>query len=64
MALTVWKGIQEAVKEVDEHGFAVRVPHGRVPLALGAESPGFGHVLGRRHVAVVCENPVAVPCVI
>lgn len=60
MPLTVRKRVQEAVEEVNEHGFAVGVPHGRVPLALGVESLGFGHVLGRGDVAVVREYPVAV----
>lgn len=60
---TFWKLIQEAVEEVAEHGLAVGVPHGRVPLALGVQEPALAHVLGGGDVAVVRENPVAVSLV-
>ena len=57
---TFRKRIQEAVEEVAEDGLAVRVPHGRVPLALGVQERALVNVLGRGNVAVVRENPIAV----
>lgn len=57
--LTFGKGVQKVIKEVAEHNLAVRVPHRLVPLVLGLKETALRSVLSGRHVAIVCEYPVA-----